>query len=1063
MSRNPDAESRLEAEVMALFRGMGYDEVINAEYETFGENGTLGRDNRGEVVLLRELWPRLKRLNPTIPDAALEDAIAALLQDRSVQSMVAANQAVYDKLRDGHKVTFRDTRGREVTETVRFIDWETPENNHFLAVQQFWVTGELYTRRADVVCFVNGIPLVFIELKAHHKNVEDAYRNNLNDYKETIPHFFWYNAFIILSNGRYSRIGSITSGWDHFAEWKKINSEGETGIISLDTILLGTCQPARLLDIVENFILYDASQGGLVKLVAKNHQYLGVNNAIRAVESRQKLPPGDEQRDQLGVFWHTQGSGKSYSMILFAKKVLRKIDGNWTFVIITDREQLDEQIYNNFAHTGTIIEEPEQVRADDGGHLQQLLREDHTFVFSLIQKFHTRNGEPYPVLSERDDIIVITDEAHRSQYDIFAGNMRQALPNAGFIGFTGTPLMAGEEKTRQEFGDYVSIYNFKQSVDDRATVPLWYENRIPELQLTNDQLNEDVANVLEDIELDERDERALEREFSREYHLITREDRLNTIAEDIARHYMERGFAGKDYHSKAMVVCVDKPTAVTMYDRVQHYWRQLVAELENRLAATQDEEEYARLADQLTFMRETDMAVVVSQEQNEIQHFRDKGLNIRPHRERMVKEDLETAFKDPDNPFRVVFVCAMWMTGFDAPSCATIYLDKPMRNHTLMQTIARANRVFRSKPNGLIVDYIGVFRDLQRALAIYGAPTDGGEYPARDKHFLVEELRTAIGDAKAFCFDKGINLDNIDRIDGFHRTRHIGDAVNILVSDDDTKMRYLDLARRVNILFKAILPDSSSYEFSAARHLLLVIADGIRSEDPTIDISAITGSVEEVLDQSIFAAEYIINPTEPDDLIDLSQVDFDMLQEQFATTAHKNTFVQRLRAALERQLNRMVQLNPTRMDFQARYQQMIDEYNAGAHNTETIFQELVRFSLDLNAEDQRAVAEQLSEEELAVFDLLIRPERDWSEQDRQAIKAAARELLARLKSEKLVLDWRKRQQTQAAVKQTIAKVLDEELPVSFDTALFQKKCEAVYQHVFDAYADGEHTIYREAA
>ncbi len=1052
----------LEAEVIALFRSMSYD-VINGEHEIYGPDGTLGRANRAEVVLLRELWPRLEALNPTVPRAALEGTVGALLQDRGVQTMVAANQAIYAMLRDGHKVTFRDRRGREVTETVRFIDWENPANNRFLAVQQFWVTGELYTRRADVVCFINGIPLVFIELKAHHKRLENAYRDNLRDYKDTIPHFFWYNGFIILSNGRYSRVGTMTSGWDHFAEWKKINAEGEAGVISLETILRGTCDPVRLLDILENFILFDASQGGLSKLVAKNHQYLGVNNAVRAVQQRQVLPPDDEGRDQLGVFWHTQGSGKSYSMILFTQKVLRKIPGNWTFVVITDRDQLDEQIYNNFAHTGTIIEEPEQVRAGDGEHLKRLLREDHTYIFTLIQKFHTRDGQLYPVLSERDDIIVITDEAHRTQYDVFAANMRQALPNAAFIGFTGTPLMAEEEKTRRVFGDYVSIYNFKQSVDDRATVPLWYENRIPELELTNEQLNQDVERVLEDVELGEREERALEREFSQEYHLITRENRLDTIAEDIAWHYMERGFAGQDYRSKAMVVCIDKLTAVRMYDKVQHHWRALIAEKELQFAASTDEEERARLASQLAFMRETDMAVVVSSAQNEIQRFRDKGLDIRPHRERLDREDLETAFKDPENPFRVVFVCAMWMTGFDAPSCATIYLDKPMRNHTLMQTIARANRVFRSKPNGLIVDYIGVFRDLQRALAIYGAPVDGGEYPARDKRFLVEELRKAIAEAVAFCRDRGIDLDALGRAAGFERTGRLDDAVNVLVADDGTKLRYLDLTRRVNILFKAILPDASANEFGATRKLLLVIADAVRSEDPDIDISAVTGNVERVLDDSIFAAEYIITPTRQEDLIDLSQVDFDGLQQQFASTPHQNTFVQRLRAALERNLSRMVRLNPTRMDFQARYQAMIDEYNAGATNTEAIFQELVRFSQDLNAEDQRAVAEQLTEEELAIFDLLTRPERDWSEEDRKAIKDVARELLTRLKTEKLVLDWRKRQQTQAAVRQTIEAVLDVGLPTRFDAATYEQKCELVYQHIFDAYASSTDSIYGEAA
>ena len=1062
MSRNPDAEATLEGAVMALFDELGYD-VVNAEHETYGPDGMLGRDNRGEVVLRPVLESQLRALNPTVPDHALEDALAALLQDRSVQAMVAANQAIYAMLRDGYKVTFRDAHGREVTETVRFIDWATPGNNRFVAVQQFWVAGDLYRRRADVVCFINGIPLVFIELKAHHKRVENAYRDNLTDYKATIPHLFWYNGFIILSNGRYSRLGSITSGWDHFAEWKRINAEGEEGIISLDTILRGTCAPSRLLDILENFVLFDASQGGLSKLIARNHQYLGVNNAIRAVYDREALPPDADQRDQLGVFWHTQGSGKSYSMIFFTRKVMRTIPGNWTFVIITDREQLDEQIYDNFAHTGTIIEEPEQVRADSGDHLQQLLREDHPFVFTLIQKFHTRDGQPYPVLSEREDIIVITDEAHRTQYDVFAGNMRQALPNAAFIGFTGTPLMAEEEKTRQVFGDYVSKYDFKQSVDDGATVPLWYENRIPELQLTNEQLNADVERVLEDIELDEREERALEREFSREYHIITRENRLDTVAEDIAHHYAERGFAGRDFHSKAMVVCIDKLTAVKMYDKVQAHWERLIAAKEARLAATDDVAERAWLTDQLAFMRETDMAVVVSSEQNEERRFRAKGLDIRPHRERMVKQDLETMFKDPAHPFRVVFVCAMWMTGFDAPSCATIYLDKPMRNHTLMQTIARANRVFRSKPNGLIVDYIGVFRDLQRALAIYGAPTDGGEYPARDKQFLIDELRQAIDKARVFCAERDIDLDDLACLEGFERTRCIDDAVDVLVADDATRHRFLDLVRRVNILFKAILPDAAAGEFGTVRKLLLVLGDAVRSESPDTDLSAVTGNVERVLDESIFAAEYIITPTRPEDLIDLSRVDFEALQEQFADTPHKNTFVQRLRAALERKLNHMVRLNPTRMDFQDKYRQMIDEYNAGSKNTDAIFQELVRFSQDLNAEDQRAVAEQLSEEELAIFDLLTRPRRNWSAEERQAIKDVARDLLTRLKTEKLVLDWRKRQQTQAAVQQTIELVLDEGLPASFDEDAYLDKCEAVYQHIFDAYASGTDSIYSEAA
>jgi len=367
----------------------------------------------------------------------------------------------------------------------------------------------------------------------------------------------------------------------------------------------------------------------------------------------------------------------------------------------------DDQIYKNFVSSGVVTEQKAQARSS--AHLRRLLREDHRYVFTLIHKFRTEKGERHPTLSDRPDIIVMTDEAHRTQYDTLALNMRTALPNASFIAFTGTPLIVGEEKTRQVFGDYVSIYNFKQSVDDGATVRLYYDNRIPELRLSNEDLNEDMERLLEEAELDEEQEKKLEREFAREYHLITREDRLETVAEDIVEHFMGRGFQGK-----AMVVCVDRATAVRMYDKVQKYWNRYLDGLREDLASAR-EERRSGIQTKIRYMEETDMAVVVSQSQNEVEEMRKKGLDIAPHRRRMLNEDLDTKFKDPLDPFRIVFVCAMWMTGFDVPCCSTIYLDKPMRNHTLMQTIARANRVFGDKVNGLIVDYVGVFRDLHRA------------------------------------------------------------------------------------------------------------------------------------------------------------------------------------------------------------------------------------------------------------------------------------------------------------------------------------------------------------
>ncbi|WP_419614542.1 type I restriction endonuclease subunit R, partial [Thiolapillus sp.] len=540
---------------------------------------------------------------------------------------------------------------------------------------------------------------------------------------------------------------------------------------------------------------------------------LGVNNAIEALKDIK------HRAGKLGVFWHTQGSGKSVSMICFAQKVLRNVPGNWTFVVITDRQELDSQIYKNFAAAGAVTEK--EAQATSSQHLRQLLSEDHRYVFTLIHKFRTEKGEPHPVLSKRDDIIVITDEAHRSQYDTLAMNMRTALPNASFIAFTGTPLIVGEEKTREVFGDYVSVYDFRQSVEDGATVPLYYENRIPELQLTNENLNEDMEALLEAAELDEAQEKKLEREFARQYHLITREDRLEAVAKDIVQHFFSRGFPGK-----AMVISIDKATALRMYDKVQKYWKKEMSRLMDEMATALTDDAREAIKEKLDYMESTDMAVVVSQGQNEIEEMKAKRLNIEPHRKRMISEDLETKFKDPDDPFRIVFVCAMWLTGFDAPSCSTIYLDKPMRNHTLMQTIARANRVFKDKVNGLIVDYVGVFRNLEKALSIYGGGT-GGDTPVKDKAELVAELEAAVHGLETFCSKQGMDLDAVQSSEGMQKIKQLDDAVEAILLNEESKKSYLNQADGIWRLYKAVLPDPRAEEFAQRSQLFKVLAQKI--------------------------------------------------------------------------------------------------------------------------------------------------------------------------------------------------------------------------------------------
>jgi len=1046
MTGNYSEQQLIERAAIEVFESLGYTHQ-NCYEEKFGPNSTLGRETTMEVVLVSRLKDALIKLNPTLPKEAITLAIEELAKDRSTLNPAVANRELYKSIRDGVKVSVRKEDGNEEQEVVKVVDFYNPDNNDFFLASQFWITGEMYKRRADLIGFVNGLPLVFIELKASHKRLKNAYDDNLTDYRDTIPQVFWYNAFILLSNGSKSKLGTITAQWEHFNEWKKINTEGEEGIVSLDTIIKGTCEKKRFLDMLENFILYQDAGGSPIKIIAKNHQYLGVNNTVQSFQDKEK------NNGKLGIFWHTQGSGKSFSMIFFSQKILRKFYGDYTFLIVTDRKELDEQIYKNFASVGAVTEA--EVHAESGEHLKQLLKENHRNIFTLIHKFRTEGDKVYPVISERKDIIVIADEAHRTQYDLFAMNMRKALPNASFIAFTATPLIEGEEKTKNTFGDYISIYSFKQSVDDKATVALYYENRIPEVQLTNETLNEDLEDIIEEAFLDDKQEEKLVREFTREYHIITRDSRLEKIAEDIVAHFVERGYQGK-----AMVVAVDKATAVRMYDKVQKYWKQYIGKLGKDLEQAKTEEEQQEIYSTINYMKHTDMAVVVSSGQNEIEQFRNLELDIKRHRKRMNKEDLATKFKNPDDPFRIVFVCAMWMTGFDVPSLSTIYVDKPMRNHTLMQTIARANRIFADKPNGLIVDYIGIFRNLQKALAIYNPGGEEIDYPVRPKEKLIKDLENVIQQISAVCIEEGINTDKIISAEKLETVKLLDDAVDILVASDNLKKEYLTLSNNMRALYKAILPDPKVEKYRSQYMLFRTLAYKIRSLAPDVDISDVQGKVEDLLDESVETKGYIIREQKKDlyskHRIDLSKIDFDAIKKKFIDN-RKHIEAEKLKNAISQKLTTMLRLNKSRITFFEKFQELLNEYNSGSINVEELFGKLMEFAKSLNEEDKRAITENLAEEELTIFDLLYKPE--LAKKEEEKVKGVAKQLLKKLKREKLVLDWRKRQQTRADVFLTIQTILDEGLPESYKKNEFEDKCTLVYQHIYDSYYGSGKSIY----
>jgi type I restriction enzyme R subunit len=966
---------------------------------------------------------------------------------------VNANQAFYKQLRDRVKVEITDDDGNPQTVELSVIDWTAPDNNDFFLAQQMWVSGEMYKRRCDLLGFVNGIPLVFVELKGPHVPLKSAYDDNLKDYKgQSIPQLFHPNAFILLSNGSQTRVGTLTSPWEHFFEWRRIDDETEAGSTSLDTAIRGLCDKRRLLDLVENFTVFETARGGLIKKVAKNHQYLGVNKAItQMVKLRES---GDrEAAKKLGVFWHTQGSGKSLSMVFFTQKVLRKLPGKWTFVMVTDRAELDDQIYKTFTATGAIT--GAEVQATSAENLKALLREDHRYVFSLIQKFRTDKGEAYPKISDRDDIVVITDEAHRSQYDVFALNMRNALPNAAFLGFTGTPLIAGEEeRTREVFGDYVSVYDFARSIEDGATVPLYYENRSPELQIINDHLNRDIERLLEEAELDEEQEKKLEREFAREYHLITRDDRLETIAADLVKHFLGRGYRGK-----AMMVCIDKATAVRMYDKVQAHWKKHLAELEaQRKTASGDARE--TLADKILVMRTTDMAVVVSQSQNEIEELKEKGLDIVPHRQRVVGENLDEQFKDPDGQLRLVFVCAMWITGFDVPTCSTLYLDKPMRNHTLMQTIARANRVAPGKTAGLIVDYVGIFRNLQDALRIYAKPNQPGQLPIKDKAALVEQLEGLLRDAQSLCTRFGIDLSGIVNTPPAQRLEALQKAMDVILEAGEDKTKaYLLLAGQVARTFKAILPDAEANAHAPTSVLVAYLGAMIKALRPPPDISGVMNDLDALLDDSIATEGYRIGERpEAEALIDLSQIDFAALQKKF-DEGKKATETEKLKGQIEKKLDTMVRENKGRIDFLEKFQKLIESYNSSSHNLEAFFKELMHFAQNLTQEEQRATRENLSEEELAIFDLLTQPEPELTEKEKDEVKKVAKDMLAKLKAEKLVLDWKLKTRTKADVERTIRDFYIR-LPGAYTPELKKEKRAKTYAHIYENYFGAGLSVYQ---
>ena len=1059
MSFEYSEDNLIENATQDVLEDLGWEVAYAWTKETFGENGLFGRENKGEVILKRYLRNALNQLNPGLPDAAYQQAIDSIELKQSDKTLARNNQEKYQLIKDGVPVSYLNSKGELEKKTLKIIDFDDYNNNHFLAVRQLEVVGELYNRRPDVICFVNGIPLVFMELKAHHTDLRNAYTDNITDYKDTIPHVFYSNAFIILSNGTDAKVGTITSPYKFFLDWKRITEE-EEGIVSLDTMVRGTCSKKNLLDIFENFLLFDDNGGEVVKIMAKNHQYIGVNKVLSQVNNI------DELQGKLGVFWHTQGSGKSYSIIFICQKIHRKLGGSYTFLIVLDRSELERQIYDTFTAVGAVpVTKNKDNVAQSREDLRKLLQENQRYVFTLIHKFSIdpKLETEYPLITDRKNVIVISDEAHRTQSGTFARNMRfNGIPNASYLGFTGTPLIDEEKEiTKNIFGEYVSIYDFKRSIEDGATLPLRYLNRGEKLGIENPKLDEEMVEILQNEDLDDDQKRKLTYLFQNNYVILTSEKRLDDIAKDLVWHFNERGYQGK-----GMFVALDKPTAVRMYDLIMKHWVAYVADLKKRINKASDVEEEQQLKRKLSKVIETEVCVVVSSEQNEVDKFRKLGLDIATHRKKMVERDLEKEFKEDENPFRLAIVCAMWITGFDAPCVSTVYLDKPIKGHTLMQTIARANRVYDDeKENGLIIDYGNVYKQLEKAFSVYGEGGSKGVDPngenggiTRPVELLEDDVKglgDSIDNTKSYLKELRFNLDELTSptLKPMEKLGCIKKAVDCVCLNESTRTKYEVMAREVFRKYMALYPQDVIKPYIKSFNAIEAIYQQLNQQTKDADVIEIIKRLQQVVNDNVVLQENTITDPKQEVYVDLSKLDFDKFRKVFADTPKKNTVLFDLQRAVDKKMKQMLKDNPMRMEFYKRYEEIIEEYNRGKDLDDTMksFDKLFKFVQELNEEDTRALRENLDEESLAIFDLL-KKDKSLTTEELKEVKKISVDTLSKLKDEKLKIDrWRESMQITAQIKTVIFDCfqwLPQNTYTDIDVA---EKTMSVYQHIYSNY------------
>ena len=1008
-------EADVEAAALAWLAGVGW-RVANGPELMSGE-----RDGYGVVVLEGRLRDAIARLNPQLPTEARDDAFAKLTRPTGA-SLVARNREFHRMLVNGVTVEYRNDDGAIRGAQARVIDFDAADVNDLLAVSQFTVTENRNTRRADIVLFVNGLPLGIIELKnpaAADAGIWDAW-NQLQTYKDELPALFAMNELLIVSDGTQARIGTLTAGREWFKPWRATSGErlADAHAPELQVMLEGVCYPDRLLSLLRDFIVFEDDGGSLpVKKMAGYHQFHAVQAAVQETlraaglqQSERQVAeaagryesgrhPGGQPGDRrIGVVWHTQGAGKSLSMACYAGAVARHpAMENPTIVVLTDRNDLDDQLFGTFARCQDVLGQP-PTQAESRADLRNKLSvQSGGVVFTTIQKFFPEErGDTYPTLSERNNIVVIADEAHRSQYDFidgYARHIRDALPNASFIGFTGTPIELEDANTRAVFGDYISIYDIQRSVSDSATVPIYYESRLANLTLDESarpSIDPDFEEATEGEEIERKEQ--LKTKWAQLEAMVGTEPRLKQVAQDIVDHFEQRL---EVMDGKAMIVCMSRRICVALYEelvRLRPDWHG-------------DEDAAGKV--------KVVMTGAASDDPSWQKHIRNK-----PRRETLAQR-----FRDPDDSFQVVIVRDMWLTGFDAPSLHTMYLDKPMRGHGLMQTIARVNRVFKDKPGGLIVDYLGIAEELKRALATYTGSGGTGKTT-----FDQAEAVAVMQEKYEICCALFHGFDYSGWTGGSpeQRLSLLPAALEHILALENGKERCLQAVRELTLAFALAVPHEDALSirndvafFQTIRAQLTKRAPGEARTGEDLDsairqiVSGVVAS-EGVLD--VFAAAGLDRP-------DISVLSDDFLAEM-RQLPQRNLAVEALQRLLKGELNARHSRNVVQSrSFAAMLEQTLARYRNRAIEAAQVIEELIELALEMREANARGERLGLSEDELAFYDALADNDSAVKVLGDDQLKAIARELVETVRRN-IDIDWTLRESARANLRRMVRRALN---------------------------------------